>query len=505
MAVVSWLQDQARCYFGNAQAKRDFRTQLRGNRAIWLWSFYLLFLTIAAGASYGEMMGGYGYYQTRDAYGMQQALKGLYGMMLSTLSVLMALIAPALTAAAITTERQRRSLDLIFSAPVTPKYLLVGKMLSTYRYVWMLLVLSLPFTALAVVLGGATAWDVFSTYVSLSLVGLIYSSIGLMISSVAARTFQAIFYSYFAVAGYLVAAFGSLVLFVFPTVYRGVGASSAPEWMTALMMFTGGLTFGADIGVTPTLASLVLFVLLALFLVKLFLAGAGSALTARAGKETAALRIQSVLLVLLVSLAAYLGTTAGTSVGMTPVPIKYMEMVFSALVVLIAFLPTLTCFGTDGPNRSKNDGIFRIKTTFTGTPAGALPFILLCVSIMVAPAFWVDRSDAVALGLVAYTLGVWIFMWGVGRFISGTTKALSSAKATHFVSMMFLFVLPDTLAFTSGTDVPDRVVSLWHPLFANSVEVGVSYGVVLALMGLVLALVHTRPRKSAALPPVPTS
>jgi len=504
MAMMAWLQEQSRCYFNNAQAKRDFRTQLRGNRAIWLWSLYLSLLTIAATSSYGQITSGYGYGRPMEVYDMQQALKGLYGTMLTTITILITLIAPALTASAITTERQRRSLDLVFSAPVTPKYLLVGKMLGTYRYVWMLLVLSLPFTALAVVLGGATAWDVFTTYLSLSLVGLIYSAIGLLISSIAIRTGHAIFYSYLGVAGYLAVVTTALSILIYPTLHSATGSMRNPEWMNALLMFGGGLPVGMALGETPTLLSLVIFVALALFIVKLFMAGAGSALTARAGKETAALRIQSIILLLLTSIAAYIGTSGpmGLSSGM---PVKYLELAFSILLVLVAFLPTLTCFGTDGANRSRNDGLFRVRTMFTGTPAGGLPFILLCVGIMLAPVLWIDNRDDVALALGFYIIGMWTFFWGIGRFYSGTLKGLLAAKAAHFVTMAALLVLPDTFAVISGSSAMENAISLWHPLFANSFEVSLGYGVVLALIGLFLALVQTGPGTSKAAPTVLTS
>jgi len=51
-------------------------------------------------------------------------------------------------------ERQHGPWILVFSAPVAPRYYLVGKTIAVYRYIWMLLILSLPVTAACVVLGG---------------------------------------------------------------------------------------------------------------------------------------------------------------------------------------------------------------------------------------------------------------------------------------------------------------------------------------------------------------
>src|ERR1044072_9677517 len=107
----------------------------------------------------------------------QHPLKGFYNKIIYLLSTVMWLVAPALTATAIVSERQRKSLDLVFSAPVSPKYYLVGKMLSSYRYVWMLLVLSLPVTAACVVLGGAVWSEGLAAYGLLSLPGVIYTAI----------------------------------------------------------------------------------------------------------------------------------------------------------------------------------------------------------------------------------------------------------------------------------------------------------------------------------------
>src|SRR5947209_4930518 len=134
---------------------------------------------------------------------VQENLREFYNILMVCLASILCLITPALTAGAITSERQRQSLDLLFSAPVSVKALLVGKLISSYRYTWMLLALSLPITAVCVVMGGATWSDVLAGYALLSFSALVLTAIGLVVSSMAPSVGAAILWTYLAVAGYL--------------------------------------------------------------------------------------------------------------------------------------------------------------------------------------------------------------------------------------------------------------------------------------------------------------
>jgi hypothetical protein len=146
---------------GNASSMRDFRVQLRGSRSVLLFGAYLLSLITIALLVYSSAIRNGTSVSIVEA---QSSLQSFYATVIGLLGGMICLVTPALCATSILTERQRKSLDLVFSAPVSPKYYLVGKMLSSYRYIWMLLVLSLPVTAACVVLGGATWRDVLLGY-----------------------------------------------------------------------------------------------------------------------------------------------------------------------------------------------------------------------------------------------------------------------------------------------------------------------------------------------------
>ncbi len=196
--IGSWIRSSLSCYFGNAATVRDFRVQLRGNRAILLWGFYLLVLIGFTMIVYSGSAAG----AQSSIVDAQRKLREFYQSVMILLAVMINLIAPALTAGSIVMERQRRSLDLVFSAPVTPKYYLVGKMVSSYRYIWMLLILSLPITSACVVLGGATWSDVIAAYLILSSNALIYTAIALLLSTLSRQPVAAVVWSYVASIGY---------------------------------------------------------------------------------------------------------------------------------------------------------------------------------------------------------------------------------------------------------------------------------------------------------------
>ena len=150
---LSWLASLKRTYIGNATATRDMRVQLRGGRAAIFFTLYLVVMTVVLLLIYSGSLGEDGQYNLAMAQGR---LQDFYNQTLLLLAVVISLVAPSMGAFAIVSEKQRRSLDLVFSAPTEPKYYLVGKLISSFRYVWLVLVLSLPFCAVSVTLGGTT-------------------------------------------------------------------------------------------------------------------------------------------------------------------------------------------------------------------------------------------------------------------------------------------------------------------------------------------------------------
>lgn len=110
MAAQTWLSRNIAVYVDNPTATRDFRAQLRGNKAIALWSLYLFVMMGFTLINYYTISQS-GSLSVTD---IQFRLRSFYESSMYMLAAAICLITPSLTAGSIVVERQRKSLDLLF-------------------------------------------------------------------------------------------------------------------------------------------------------------------------------------------------------------------------------------------------------------------------------------------------------------------------------------------------------------------------------------------------------
>ncbi len=446
-----WLSNAIGCYFGNAAAVRDFRVQLRGNRAVILWTFYLLVLIGFTMLVYSGRSSG----NHTSIVNAQSDLRNFYQSIMILLAVMINLIAPALTAGSIVMERQRRSLDLVFSAPVTVKYYLVGKMVSSYRYVWMLLVLSLPITSACVVLGGATWTDVLGAYIILSFNALIYTSIALLLSTLSRQPVSAVVWSYFASIIY------SIFTSMMSTASVAMSMSGMSRSLEAPFLVTLSPYFVVQAAPTFTriygyeVPNWILGGITAILFSKIMLLAAGSAMSGFGAKETISLRIHGIIYAALGSALIAYGSlptmsivrsaTVSTPAGRQAWTYA-MDLAFGwMLVPLVVFIPFFTCYGADAERRFWADGSLRIRNMLIGTPSGGLPYTLtLVAAIYCGIVFTYSQLNASwpSSAILFWALTFWAFMWSLGRLSSSFNMGLRAARSLHFTLMMTFIALP---------------------------------------------------------------
>lgn len=512
-AAATWVRQSLGTYFGNATAVRDYRVQLRGNRAVILWAVYLAVLIGFGMITYSSAAGR----EQMSVVEAQASLKSFYTQVLGLLATIIVLVAPALTATAIVAERQRKSLDLVFSAPVTPKYFLVGKMISSYRYLWMLLVLSLPVTAACVVLGGATWSEVLTSYALMSLHGLIYTSIALLFSTLALKPVGAIVWSYIGVLVYLAITSYVGEMLVVPRTF-GFGGGNIDEMpffvsLSPVSMIQASSTYTVISGYhVPNWLLAAVFTFL---FVKLMILAGSSALSPFGSWETKSLRLHSLAYAFLLALgfaaavasvsglsgrAMYLGSTSTASVS--PAIDLFSSRMFVALLTnLVVVLPFLTCFGKDLERKFWPDGAFNIRRMLVGTPSGGLPY-LFAVALAAAGGFivysiWEPGLVGLHfLGFFYYGLALVFAAWSVGRYTSALANGLRYARTLHFTVLVLVMWLPVPLLLIAdpfGLGTQDA--SVWdyyvlRPLFSSSDKTGLALvtGTILIAVGLVLAI-----------------
>jgi ABC-type transport system involved in multi-copper enzyme maturation permease subunit len=140
---------------------------------------------------------------------------------------LLAFITPALTAGAISSERERQTIDLLFVTPLRPFAILWGKLLASMSFVVLLIILSVPIFSLVFLFGGIELDQVLEAFALTGVTAMTFGFLGVAFSTFFRRTLAATVAAYGAAFVLLVGspAFG----LVFPTDYTpGNGPIPAP-------------------------------------------------------------------------------------------------------------------------------------------------------------------------------------------------------------------------------------------------------------------------------------
>lgn len=483
--------------FNNATARRDFRIQLRGNRAVVLFTVYLGVLCLLAIISYDSGL-------SRSSYSLVEAqsrLKGFYGTITGTLVFAILCIATAQGSFAVVTEKQRRSLELVFSAPVHPRYFLIGKLLGIYRFQVLVLVLAAPVLASCIMLGGATWTEALTGLWILSLQGMIYAAMGIVCSTVSTKPTGAL----------------SLALLV------AILMVVASMMLNAVLAF-GGLTRRGDVsfGVLFSIADIfehatssstifgvkvqnwIPFTAVALLMVQMLLLGSESLLSGLATKTVRSLRIAGIVYALL------LPGLIWTSPSPDGKAISHF-LGFAGCLIAALLVPTVTAFGFDELRKRRPNGWFNFREMLTGTPAGALPFLLTLLAAATVSSFFypkllgisVPDLSAIVPNLVL-VLGFTLLLWGFGRAVSSLLTTIRSAKLLSAVLAIALVALPALfLSVSSGENFnnADNFGWLLYPFRSvfgphEQIPVGFFWGGVFAASGVWLAILGERRLKT---------
>ncbi|HUT76289.1 MAG TPA: ABC transporter permease subunit [Polyangia bacterium] len=110
------------------------------------------------------------------------------------------LLVPSVSAAAITSERDRKTLVPLLVTPLSRTSIALGKLLAPILYILLLVCTSLPFAALSFGFGGADFHDLGVSYGCIVATTLFVAALGLFISTIMKRTVPAVLLAYGAIA-----------------------------------------------------------------------------------------------------------------------------------------------------------------------------------------------------------------------------------------------------------------------------------------------------------------
>ena len=114
--------------------------------------------------------------------------RGIFGGVLMIETLVVIALAPAYTAGAITSEREKQTYDLLAVTPISSLSLVIGKLLSGLSYLGLIVFASFPIACFAFLFGGIDPIDVVRGYIVLVAAGLAIGSIGIWCSAAMSRT-----------------------------------------------------------------------------------------------------------------------------------------------------------------------------------------------------------------------------------------------------------------------------------------------------------------------------
>lgn len=173
-------------FSNNPVLEREMRGRLRLRRRGTGKSFFWVAVILAAVIFYFYARGLAGLFA-----GQRQDAREFWPLLSYGLLVIIVLLAPTLTATAITTEREQQTWDTLTSTRLTGSEIILGKWLARQTIPIVLILLACPYLLGCVVRGEMNVWVLPATLLFLATTSLFYGALGLLCSYQAKRTVAA--------------------------------------------------------------------------------------------------------------------------------------------------------------------------------------------------------------------------------------------------------------------------------------------------------------------------
>jgi len=208
----------------NPIVEKELKTKMRGWRAPALITVYLgfLLLVITVYFIYNNKLTQFGL----GSFNPRVAMNAYNTLALFQLFLLL-FITPAMTGGAISSERERQTLDLLLCTDFSAFKIITGKMFVSIVHVLLLITASLPLMSIVFLFGGVGVADILLLFFFYIATAIMLGSIGTFFSTIFKKTIVSIVITYITV---LVITIGSFVVMAVFFLLTGVtGTPSFPE------------------------------------------------------------------------------------------------------------------------------------------------------------------------------------------------------------------------------------------------------------------------------------
>lgn len=242
---------------------KELRARMRGGRVYLILSGYLLGLSAVC---YGVLRIFQGQAFNGMAIVSAHVGQGLFAALALAMTLLITFLTPALTAGAISGEREQLTYDLLIATPLRPGRILSGKLIAALWYVLLLMFAVVPLGSVVLIFGGVAPRDLLKALLLLLLTALATGMLGLLCSAIARRTLRATIMAYLIIMAIVVGAYFAVTLRMAtqqpgPPPTTRIVAASPFSAMTSIIMrggqpgglvekggvFMGGMPFDANL------------------------------------------------------------------------------------------------------------------------------------------------------------------------------------------------------------------------------------------------------------------
>jgi ABC-type transport system involved in multi-copper enzyme maturation permease subunit len=227
----------------NPIVAKEYRSRMRTWRSPIAMTVYICLIGGLGWAIFSSMSS-----SARSSYNPGQAAnygQSLFMWLIIFQMVLLAFITPALTAGAVSSERERQTIDLLFVTRLPSFSILWGKLLASMSFVLLLLLLSVPIFSLVFLFGGIELDQLVTAFLVTGVAALTLGLIGIACSTAFRRTLQATVAAYG--AAFVMLAGTILFGLLFPTsLQANATAAPAPPAVTYLSPIIPLITIGTS-------------------------------------------------------------------------------------------------------------------------------------------------------------------------------------------------------------------------------------------------------------------
>jgi ABC-type transport system involved in multi-copper enzyme maturation permease subunit len=226
---------------------KELRGRMRGRRAFVVVTIHVLLLALFAWMLQRineEQIRNLSAFGGQTTYAGASVGRGIFLGLLMLQTLMVSVLAPAATAGAISSEREHQTLDLLAVTPISSFAIVLGKLFSALAWVFVLILASIPVTALVFVYGGVAPDDVVRGYLVLFATVIGLGSIGIFFSALTRRTGASTGLTFVIT---LVLTIGTFFLWVYFSTTGEVSATGARRQPSEAVLYLNPFVAQADV------------------------------------------------------------------------------------------------------------------------------------------------------------------------------------------------------------------------------------------------------------------